>query len=215
MEEVGWLVVDDFGIHLPEWDLHNSNGAKSRALASLRQAKWRGGNAAVDGKASTAVTVDRLHDRLPEKRREEKKRKEKTKDKEPPAADGVGPFYLADALAMVNLPVLEGIGDLWADWIRMRFMAPRHKRPTRRAAELALKSLGEWTPAQRRTALENTIKNGWQGIFEPKENGNGHRNNGTAHRDNKRANEYPETLTVPVARVPVNGSQGWNTETPL
>lgn len=133
----------------------------------------------------------------------------------PPPAGGVDSFLVGDALAMVHDPILAGIGDLWSDWMRMRFNAPKHKRPTRLAAELALKALGKWTPEQRRTALENTIKNGWLGIFEPKENANGHRHNGTAHRDNKRANEYPENLTVPIARIPVNGNQGRDTTTPL
>lgn len=130
-----------------------------------------------------------------------------------PESKEPSPFYLADALRMVNEPVLDGIGDLWADWMRIRFSAPRHKRPTRRAAQLALGKLEPWPPPKRRAALENAIGGCWQGLVEPKENGNA--NGRGNHRENKRANEYPETLTVPVARVPVNGGKGWDSQTPL
>ena len=62
MVETGWLLVDDAGITIPLFDRHNGESAKRRALASERQAKWRGGN------VDTTVTQGAL----PEKRREEK-----------------------------------------------------------------------------------------------------------------------------------------------
>lgn len=61
--DVGWLVVDDSGIHLPNFDRHNGQTAKQRALTSKRVAKKR--SAECNGAGVT--------ESLPEKRREEKR----------------------------------------------------------------------------------------------------------------------------------------------
>lgn len=68
MERVGWLDFDDEAewVALPNFDRHNGETAKKRALKNKRQAKWRKNKAEnVDGAASTDATTRE------EKRREE------------------------------------------------------------------------------------------------------------------------------------------------
>jgi hypothetical protein len=76
MNAVGWLLIDDEGIHVPNFDVHNGESAKQRALTSRRVAKNRGCNAKRNATSVTSVTHDALSDALPEKRREEKRREE-------------------------------------------------------------------------------------------------------------------------------------------
>lgn len=41
MERVGWLVVDDLGATIINFDRHNGRSAKERAMKNRRQAGWR------------------------------------------------------------------------------------------------------------------------------------------------------------------------------
>jgi len=41
MAEVGWLIINKKNIKIPNFELHNSKGAKQRALAARRQEKYR------------------------------------------------------------------------------------------------------------------------------------------------------------------------------
>lgn len=71
LERVNWLEVDDDAerVYLPNFDRHNGETAKQRALKNKRQAKYRQGcDANVDGQASTEASTRE------EKRREEKKK---------------------------------------------------------------------------------------------------------------------------------------------
>jgi hypothetical protein len=68
LAQTGWVEIlpNNSGIRLPNFERHNGESAKKRALKNERQARWRAGN--VDGEAPQK----RLQERLPEKRREEK-----------------------------------------------------------------------------------------------------------------------------------------------
>ncbi|QMV32381.1 replication initiation protein [Ralstonia phage Raharianne] len=79
---VGWLVVDETGIAVPNFYRHNGDSAKSRAQKSDRQARWRkkkdvSVDIDVDGDASTQATT-----------REEKRREEVNNPPNPPSPDG-------------------------------------------------------------------------------------------------------------------------------
>jgi hypothetical protein len=72
MQKVGWLVVDESGISIPNFDRHNGESAKERGLKNARQARWRAGKAdVVDAQPSTKRSTKRST-------REEKRREEKT-----------------------------------------------------------------------------------------------------------------------------------------
>ena len=71
---VGWLSFDETSqiLHFPNFDRHNGETAKNRALKAKRQAKYRSGRgASVDSPPSTRPSTEAP----PEKRREEKKSK--------------------------------------------------------------------------------------------------------------------------------------------
>jgi hypothetical protein len=76
---VGWLLVDDAAerVTLPNFDNHNGETAKKRALKNRRQAKWRANvDDSVDVAASTSAST-----------REEKRREEKDQKLSSPAGD--------------------------------------------------------------------------------------------------------------------------------
>lgn len=75
----------------------------------------------------------------------------------------------AKAPAEVDFP--EALGtpafkSAWEAWTADR--RERRKPLTARAAELALRKLAEWGPDRAVAAIEASIANGWQGLFEPK-----------------------------------------------
>lgn len=67
MEKVGWLTVMDDGIQIPDFDTHNGQSGKRRALTAKRVAKKR----------SAKCNAPSVTSALPEKRREEKNKEDK------------------------------------------------------------------------------------------------------------------------------------------
>lgn len=76
MQSVGWLDIEEGGVSLPNFDRHNGNTAKNRALTAKRVANHKA-NAKGNGEGNAATVSDALP-------RKEKKREEK-KDKGAPA----------------------------------------------------------------------------------------------------------------------------------
>jgi len=88
---VGWLLVDSdlCRVSVPNFQRHNGESAKKRALKSERQARWRrSGSEEVDDTASTCASTRE------EKRREEKKDISKASPSHPAAA-GFDEFWTA------------------------------------------------------------------------------------------------------------------------
>ena len=70
MQAVGWLVIEEAGIRIPNFDRHNGESAKERGLKNARQARWRSGKLGnVDAAPSTAAST--AASTREEKRREE------------------------------------------------------------------------------------------------------------------------------------------------
>ena len=84
MCDVGWLVSDSSGLALPNFDRHNGQTAKSRALTAKRVAKHK-----LNAQGNDEGNADSVSGALPreEKRREEKKEGKKHSD---PAGSLVG-----------------------------------------------------------------------------------------------------------------------------
>lgn len=57
--------------------------------------------------------------------------------------------------------------NAWLDYTIMRRSMGKAKRLTRRGAELALKKLSAMGERDAVQALQNSVANGWQGIFPP------------------------------------------------
>jgi hypothetical protein len=104
MCDVGWLVVTDAGISLPNFDRHNGKTAKERALTAKRVAKHKtnaGANAGGNGKAN-ATTVSGA---LP---REEKNREEVSNTPIPPKGRKLAisfPKFISDCKANNETPI--------------------------------------------------------------------------------------------------------------
>lgn len=68
MQSVGWLVAQDAGVTLPNFDRHNGNTSKNRALTAKRVANHK-----ANAKANATGNADTVTDALP---REEKRRED-------------------------------------------------------------------------------------------------------------------------------------------
>jgi hypothetical protein len=170
MVSVGWLVVTDRGVTFPRWDVHMSDGAKSRAMTQKRVVLSRIRNAA-------SVTKS-----LPDKIREDKRRQEELN---PPTPQG-GAEKLAEMSDLPNPIKTPRFWVVWKEWRKHRSEKRQSLKPTSERKQLAaMAQMGEDRAV---IAIEWSIKNGYTGIFEPSGAGNGR----TAHRDTKRASEYPE-----------------------
>ncbi len=66
------------------------------------------------------------------------------------------------------------------------------KKPLKRDSKKAqLKTLASWGAKDAIESINETIRNGWQGLFKPKHT------DGNTHRNEKRSREYSESLDVP------------------
>jgi len=131
MERSAWLLLRDGVLSFPNFDRHNSQTAKARALTAKRVARHKG---------NAKLTVDALP-------REEKRREEKSTPLPP------------------SLSTSEAFREAWIVWQGHR--KELRKPMTPRAAAMLLKKLAGWGPARAVAALENSVANGWQGVFEP------------------------------------------------
>lgn len=87
----------------------------------------------------------------------------------------------------------DAVRDAWIEWEQHR--RESKKAVTRLSAVKQAKAMSEWEPGRIVAAIEHSIANGWQGIFEPQGNKN------EQQRNQKRANEYDESeLELPNMR---------------
>lgn len=98
MEAEGWLVVNDCGVSLPNFDRHTGETAKGRALGAKRSAEHR-------SKSNAPTVTESVTPALPreEKKREELKQEQK---KEPASPSGS------------RLPTDFVMPDEWLTWAR-------------------------------------------------------------------------------------------------
>jgi len=155
LEEVGWLRVAERGITFVNFSKHNGQSAKARALTSERVKRAR-----------NAASVS---EPLPEKRREEKSKK---KDKTPLPPKGNSSSSTSTS-PDPDPPedLTEPMRDAWRRWCAHRRQIKHAVRPAQADALAGkFRELGE---ARVVAAVSHSILNGWQGLFEPKDNSNG------------------------------------------
>lgn len=140
LESVGWLVVDDAGASVPNFDRHNGKTAKARALSTIRKQSSRAnGHAPV---ADGVTPMSRKH-RDKSVTREEKRREE---NKQPSADD--------DLLAGVNPQIA-------ADF---RAMRAKQRAPLTATAVAGLRREAEKAGLTLEKALETCCLRGWRGF---------------------------------------------------
>jgi hypothetical protein len=109
---------------------------------------------------------------------------------------GVGGKRKADLLALDGLPAtfhVEAFKAAWTDWVGHRRDIGHPLTP--RAAKMTFKAIAEMGVDRTVAAIQHSIANGWRGMFEPKENPSGNRNQGSdadRRRQDQRAKEFPE-----------------------
>lgn len=173
----GWLANSERGLEFPNFEYHNGQTAKARALAAKRKQNER-------GKCHDDVTVaSRSASRSPRDKnvtREEKRREEEEYPPNPPAGGTVepatpGPEPPSKTLATVPEeshqmpPELDNdaFRGAWSDWIANR-REKRIKPYTERGEKAQWKALAKFGSAVAIEAIENSIRNGWQGLFPEK-----------------------------------------------
>lgn len=161
MQSVGWLVAQDAGVTLPNFDRHNGNTSKNRALTAKRVANHK-----ANAKANATGNADTVSDALP---REEKKRKEK-KDISPEVVPTSGPVsgFAVPLVDGSDFDVPQRMLDDWATLfpavdvqqelreMRAWSLANKAKRKTRRGVEAFIVrwlSKAQDTPGRPRTVV--------------------------------------------------------------
>lgn len=141
LESVGWLSIDESGISIPRFQRHMSQGAKKRALTNQRVALHR-------KKPCNARGVTKA---LPEKRREEKSNNSTNVELSPlpPSLDS------------------EEFRSAWADWLAYR--QERKFKTTEQTRKAQLATLAVWGSVVAVESLRTSIRQGWQGFFDPRE----------------------------------------------
>jgi hypothetical protein len=155
VQKVGWLIVSDTGITLPNFDRHCGETAKRRALTAKRVAGFKHSH-----KKGNAANVTHALPRE-EKKREEKKKEQKQKQR-PPAAPV--------AATMPDLPTWVN-REAWDGFAAMR---KRDRHPlTPRAAKLVLTELGKLRDGGHdpNAVLDQSTRNSWRDVWPVKDGG--------------------------------------------
>lgn len=155
MVKVGWLQFDGDQMTVPNFERHLSKGAKTRAETAIRVAECKkrkrderySGNESVTKKA------------LPEKRREDMNTG-KGVQKSPATVKAQPKTEFPEEL---DTPEFRAI---WAEWIAHRTEIKKPMKPL--GAKKLLKSLTEGGQRKAIESINQSIANGWQGVFEVK-----------------------------------------------
>lgn len=160
-EQFGMVEVVDDAICIPNWSKHQNfdkidkNNEYMREYMRNYREKQKAIACKPNSKVNSKVNVNAL-----EENREDKKRKEEEKNREEKSKPSV--YY----------PLDEQLDKAFKDYVDFR---KKIKKPmTDRAIELAMKRLDEMSNHNNDVAiqiLEQSVVNGWQGLFELKGNG--------------------------------------------
>ncbi|HED3824650.1 TPA: DNA replication domain protein [Klebsiella pneumoniae] len=172
---VGWLAYDGNKLILPNFERHNGESSKKRALTNRRVAAHRKNE-------TQKVTLAALQKALPE---EEEEEEEEVKDKIPPNPPrGREPKK--------SYPYPEQLNaEAWDEWkayrSEMRFKAYAPTERSEGAAITELINLSGGNHTRQMQIVKQSMAKGWQGLFELK--------GGTGQRD-------VNTISRPDAEIP-------------
>lgn len=163
MQEVGWLIVTDDGLRMPNFETHGSNSAKARACAQKRQQKHRSEKGVLSRFGHGSVTVEALPDKI-------RLDKNNTPPISPPRSKSKKPSKTEQVLAVEIPEPLDtpGFRSAWAEWIEYR-RADLRKAVTPRSAKMQLNALAEMGESGAVESIRQSIRNNWAGLFPPKD----------------------------------------------
>ena len=150
LRKVAWLEVRSGSLQVPRFDRHNGQTSKARAVCNRRVADHRN---KCNAPSVTNVTPTALEKPLPEKRREEKSN---TSSKEEVGVEFPANLKSAD------------FGAAWESYLAYR-KSSRLKSLAPASIQAQLRNLSEMGHDAAIAAINQSIANGWQGIFPPKE----------------------------------------------
>lgn len=168
LSEVGWMKIENDKVSFPNFDRHNGKSAKTRLYSAERKRVSRKCHKNVtkmsqknvtDVTQHTAQHVTNFCDKSVT--REEKRREEKNKDKNP-----LPPFP-----ENLKTPEFE---TAWSNW--QTYRTEKRKTLTPSTIERQLKMLSEAGPKDAIAMIEKSISNGWDGLFELKNDGHESKN---------------------------------------
>lgn len=146
LEKVGWLKGKDCKYHIPGFDDHHSQSAKSRALTAKRVANYRQRNAKSNGSVTTPLA------------REDKSKIREDKKKKPPLPPKGGTVFFGLELP-ANLKSVEETLAAFEAYRKSKGKWSQH------SAKMLITKLKVHPPAIVKRALEDSIANGWSGVF--------------------------------------------------
>ncbi|EON0662491.1 hypothetical protein ACNC2C_002375 [Escherichia coli] len=157
--QVGWLVENDGGLSLPNFERHNGKSSKKRAVTNERVTKIR--ELKRKGNAGSVTQTDQKA--LPEEEEEEDLNTDLPLN--PPRQKRASKKFEPEAIELPDwLPE-----TLWHEWVRFR-QALRKPIRTEQGANGAIRELEKFrqqgfTPEQ---VIRHSIANEYQGLFAPK-----------------------------------------------
>jgi len=158
-----WCEIREGSLYLPEYQEHNGQTGKSRALAAKRKERSRKRHASVTPMSRSSVTQTG-----PEKRREEKNINtpltplggNSTKPKQNPSDWSEVAKLLPDE-SPLNCARFR---DCWSEWVQFR--NETRKRLTAASVKKQIANLHAWGLDGAVASIENSISSGYQGLFE-------------------------------------------------
>lgn len=151
---VGWLCLNRSGLSLPNFTRWMGESAKKRLNKNISQQLYRQRHANVDADVDADVEMSASTKRTPDKSRVDKKN--------PPNPPQGEPVVIPSSLDTVTFR------ETWERWLGYR---REIKKPLKDASLAALlKRLAKWGVDSAIQSIENSIANGYQGLFEPTAN---------------------------------------------
>lgn len=177
MVSAGWLEFKDGGVVFPNFERHNGNSAKKRAEDAERQRlsranRYNTGTDVTKMSQESVTDVTQMSHIVCDKSvtRGEEIREEKNKDTPLPPKGGRirSPKPLPEYTIPPSLNS-NGFPDKFAQFVKFRH--EKKKYLTVDACLIALRNCEKWGVQRAIQSIDNSIMNGWQGLFEPKDGG--------------------------------------------
>lgn len=170
MSRHGWLEITEHGIKIPKFERHNGEPAKARASNAKRNESYRCRKAEA-AKRDGATITNSVTNVSPEKRREEK-----SKDNTPLPPKGgetvKKPREVKRPWSDDDIPLAlrsEEFLSAWAEW--MEYRRERRLSSSRRCLLAQVAFLAPMGVDVATQVIRQSIRNGWQGLFELRQEG--------------------------------------------
>lgn len=180
MRNAGWIVVKRGGLFFPNFDRHNGQTAKSRALTSIRMLRKRYADVTPPPSPKNQRQIQNQEE-PPTPSPSEAKTDQKSSD----------PAALELPASLAN----DAFRKAWADWCRYR--AERKQKLTPTGAARLLVRLAALGSARACELIDRSISNGYQGLIFPEDKEHGSERVGRGDPPNGRPDKYAGVARKP------------------